>query len=241
MKAGKYWDKKFHSYSGAWSSEGKQWLSEKELEFVNFHLRSHKPKRILDIGVGRGRILENYFLNLSSNQEIYGVDFSRSMVDFCQKKFSNQKNFRGIKLIDISKIRLDFKEKFDFVSAIRVLKYNQNWVQIIEKIYQLMNKNGIFVFSMPNKNSITYFARGGIPIYYVSEARLKRVLAKIGFKTLEIKTFSRIPDLFFKVSNNILYVKALTTFENFLSLIFGKTFMGRILLISAQKTKEAFP
>jgi len=236
MMMRKYWDRDVSFYSKAWSSQAKKMLSKKELEFINYYLRRQGyPKKVLDIGVGTGRILENYFFELPLESKIYGVDFSNSMVDFCKKKFAVKKNFGGIKMLDISKRRIDFGEKFDFVSAIRVLKYNRNWTKIVGNISQIIKGNGVFIFSMPNRDSISYFWRAGLPIIYSTKKEIEKLLANLGFEILEIKTFTRIPDFFYKHSTNFLFTGLLVYFEKILAFFLGKSFLGRIIFVAAFK------
>ncbi|MDP3758691.1 MAG: hypothetical protein Q8Q86_03150, partial [Candidatus Daviesbacteria bacterium] len=58
----KHWEQIGHSYNAFWKSKAKQELSKKELDFINKHLKKTKSQYILDIGVGSGRIIENYLV-----------------------------------------------------------------------------------------------------------------------------------------------------------------------------------
>lgn len=67
------------------------------------------------------------------------------------------KDQKHLVVCNISKDKLPFKRNFDFISAVRVLKYNKNWQEIIGKIINHLHNEGIFVFTMPNKNSLLRF------------------------------------------------------------------------------------
>ena len=54
-----HWDKLGIGYSNAWVGKAKQFMSLKEMSFINTFLLRKKPKNILDIGIGNGRILAN--------------------------------------------------------------------------------------------------------------------------------------------------------------------------------------
>ena len=56
------------------------------------------------------------------------------MVKICQKKFRGNKKIKEISVSDLSVEKLPFKDNFDFVTMVRVLKYNKNWPKMIEKI-----------------------------------------------------------------------------------------------------------
>jgi len=234
----KYWDDYGTKYADNWSSLCGKEIKKKELNFITKYLnnKGSKEKKILDIGIGTGRILD-IFISDKSVKEIWGIDYSQNMVDYCVKKYSKVKKIKKLYLCDISKSEITFKKKFDFVSAIRVLKYNKNWPEIIRKVYRLLNKNGIFVFTMPNHNSINRFAKLNVHTYRTTIENLKNLLDKTGFKTLEIISFSKIPDAFYgnKLKNNKLYIWTLTRIEKLLELILGKTFLGRILFIACRK------
>src|SRR3989344_9443107 len=120
----KHWEQIGNSYNAFWRSKAKQELSKKELGFINRYLKQTKSKFILDIGVGSGRIIENYLAN-PEVKGIYGIDWASSMVNFCRNRFKNNKRVQKIVVCNISKEYFPYKKKFNFISAIRVLKYNK--------------------------------------------------------------------------------------------------------------------
>ena len=233
-----YWNNLNINYSKMWEGRAQQEMSKREMSFINYFLEKSSPKKILDIGVGTGRILENYIRNSPPNSEIYGVDISDKMVKICQDKFKNEKGIRAIKVCDVSQKQISFDDDFDFITAIRVLKYNKNWPEILQKIYYQLNKNGIFIFTMLNNNSINRFFKSGIPIYRTTKKELKSIFKKIGYDILEIRSFTKVPDFFYKFSNNLLYVKLLILAEGLLEKILGNTFLGRILFVAVKKGKN---
>lgn len=234
----KYWNNFGSKYADGWSSLGGEEIKKKELNFIKKYLNNKysKEKRILDIGIGTGRILDVYVGNKSVN-EIWGIDYSQTMVDYCIKKYSRVKKIKKLYLCDISKSEITSEKKFDFISAIRVLKYSKNWPEIIRKIYGLLNKNGVFIFTMSNYNSINRFAKLSNHIYRTTAKDLRIFLDKTGFETLEIRGFSKIPDIFYanNFKNNKLYIWILIMIEKLLELILGKIFLGRCLFIACRK------
>ncbi|MBI2019788.1 class I SAM-dependent methyltransferase [Candidatus Daviesbacteria bacterium] len=227
----KHWETVAHSYNAFWRSKAKQELSKKELNFINSFLNKTKGRYILDIGVGSGRIIDNY-LKESSAKEIYGVDWAKSMVEFCRNRFKNDRRVRSIKVCNISSEKLPFNQKFDFISAIRVLKYNSNWQAIIGNYINKLTDNGVFVFTMPNKNSFLRFTKPETSIYSTTRTELERTVRKQKGEIIKITSFMKLPDVFYDISDNSFYVSTLLQFEKILRNIFGETFLSRIFFIS---------
>jgi len=236
----KYWDDCNADYANVWQSRGRQAMSMRELDFIGRYLSRYSPRMILDIGAGTGRILENLIKFSPEKSEIFGVDVSGRMVDICRDKFKNQNKIRGINVCDLSQESVCFNESFDFATMIRVLKYNKNWREMIKKIYDKLNRGGIFIFTMPNKMSISVlsgdtFSEKNIPILYVSPKELKSVLNKIGFRLIELRAFSKAPNFLYHICQNKVYVKTLIFVEKTLEIILGKSFLGRELFVVCQK------
>src|SRR3989344_8620146 len=135
-----HWDKVGAKYSKSWSGEPKGFLSRKEINFVNKFLLAKRPKSVLDIGIGNGRILANYLRN-TKQSVIYGIDISEKMVNICKRKFLKNPAVANLTVHDFSKSKLPSDIAFDFISAIRVLKYNRNWAGMIGKISRMLNSN----------------------------------------------------------------------------------------------------
>jgi SAM-dependent methyltransferase len=235
MKKNKqHWDKVGIKYSKSWIGKSKEHLSHKELEFINKFFSPKKVKNILDIGIGNGRILANYLQNVK-NSAIYGIDISEKMVDICKKRFHNNPSSTKLVVCDFSKEKIPFKITFDFISAIRVLKYNKNWIEMIDKISQILSDDGIAVFCMPNKYSLNVFSFHKTPFYRSSKTELKNICKQHNLEILDIQSFTRIPDIFYSLSNNSLCAKCVIGMEIFFSKIFGKTFLGRMLFLAVKK------
>lgn len=230
----KHWENIGKAYNAFWKSKAKQELSKKELGFINQYLKKTKGQHILDIGVGSGRIIENYLAN-SKAKGIWGIDWAGSMVNFCRNKFEKQKKVQKIVVCNISEEQFPFKNKFDFISAIRVLKYNQNWQEVIGKAISSLSSHGIFVFTMPNKNSFLRFSKPETSIYSTTKRGLEKVIQEQNGGIIQITSFMKLPDVFYDISNNKFYVSVLLWFEQILKTISGDTFLSRIFFIAVKK------
>jgi len=232
-------------YDKIWKGRARKEMEKKELNFINEYINKDSRK-VIDIGIGCGRILGNYVSNDLIN-EIYGIDIAEKMVEICKKKFKNDDKIKSIGICDISKDNIPYHTEFDFISAIRVLKYNRNWKEIIEKISNQLSPNGIFVFTMPNKYSINNFSacfnkfilkNNNYDICRTSGKEIQRVCKGLNLKLIKIISFSKIPDIFYDFSDNYIYVKLLMLSENILERIFGRVFLGRQLFICVKNTKK---
>jgi SAM-dependent methyltransferase len=232
----KHWNDFNKNYSGNWKGTSKEALSRREVEFVNRYLKKSIMRKILDIGVGNGRIMQNIIENSCDDSKIYGVDLSDKMVEVCKDKFKNNQKVKSINVCDVSENGIYFDETFDFISAIRVVKYNKNWIKMIKNIHNKLNAGGVFVFSVLNKNSLSRFSDYGIPVYLTSKEEMRVILKNINFEILEITSFSKLPAfLYLYFINNVLYSKILTGIEKVLEVLIGKTFMGKEYFIAVRK------
>lgn len=231
----KHWDSININYSKSWEKGVKKIMSEPETLFIKQYLKKKKPQRILDIGSGNGRILNAHINWSPNNSQIYGFDISSEMVKICKAKLGSSSKLKGIKVCDASNVKNSFPGKFDFITSIRCIKYNDDWQQIINDIYNKLNSGGTFIFDISNKYSINQLYRTKVVYYRQSKREIERILKKTGFKIIEIKTFSRIPDRLYELSNNRHYAAFLHTAEDILGRIFGKTLFGKVLFISVSK------
>jgi|SRR3989344_3740729 len=236
-----YWNQWNVDYSKVWLTLGRQEMSKRELEFIHKCLSEYSPRRILDIGVGNGRILEILIKNCSEQAEIFGIDISEKMVDICRAKFKSEAKLNQIRVCDLSQDDVCYKEKFNFVTMIRVLKYNKNWMEIVGKVCDKLNPGGVYIFTMPNKISISVFSgdtfsEQKIPIVYTSQSEIKKVLDSAGVKLVEFRAFSKMPNFFYHICENKLYVRSLLFIERMLEKILGKSFLGRELFVLCMKS-----
>ena len=238
----KYWDKWGADYSSVWSMAARKKMSQFEEGFIHtYYMQNNEPKT-LDVGVGNGRILSCLLTGSGKDSEIYGVDISGEMVEFCRHKFKENELIREIRVCDLSQEDLPYQSKYQFITVIRVLKYNHNWKEVIGKLSHALVVGGLIIFTMPNKNSISRFSGDtftdkNIPLLYSSVKELKKLMVKVGLECLEIRAFSKLPNFLYHLSNNIAYVSILIGTERFLEMIFGRIFGGRELFIVCKKSR----
>lgn len=231
-----YWNEIGLKYADEWQFGGQRYISFQEQKFIEKSLKNFSDSKItaLDIGCGTGRILS--VLESSPKIEfLYALDFNKSMLDYCRRRFRNSKKIKKFIQADISQ-KLPFKDgTFDLITGIRVLKYSQNWSEILNECYRILKKDGVLTFEMPNKFSVNKLARYNIDIFSASEKELKSILKQIGFNILEIKGGPVLPSFIYNVITNKILSKAMQKIENIIKSLLGEISFSRFIYISCVK------
>ncbi len=187
---------------------------------------SNPDNYVLDIGCGTGIFS---FYSAERNGRVIGIDASDEMVAVCQKKQAgkNYKNIIFLKL-DIGSLTKVIHDKVDVILCSSVLEYVDDFDGSLALLCSLLNKNGIFIFSLPNWSSLyrkieaIMFRLTGKPRYYKyvkNVFTLTEVVEKLkscGLHILENLSYSKTPllsKLFDKIgllqySDNLLLIVA---------------------------------
>jgi len=231
----KHWDEVGGSrYRYFWESLfSHQKLSEREKDFIKKFIPKARVKA-LDYGTGSGRFLNVLLENSSFDSEIYALDISEEMVKYCLEIYGNNKKIKGIEIIRKGKeLYSYYQTKFDFITAIRVLKYNSNWQEILKNLFDLLSDNGMIIFTMPKKYLINRIIKQK-NLFRKNIGEIKEIGEKNNMKIIEIKGFAKIPEIFYGV-NNKLFSKILLFTEKILRIIFGEQLFEREVFYVSQK------
>jgi 2-polyprenyl-3-methyl-5-hydroxy-6-metoxy-1,4-benzoquinol methylase len=145
---------------------------------------------ILDIGSGRGWTL--YFLKKYFNYTVTaGTQISKPAYEFSKDKLKLE--IYNQDLLDIS-----FEKTFDIVSILHVLEHVKNPEEYIEKIYKLLNHQGILYIEVPNYDSWSRKMSGKHwlaldlkhHLFFFRPSSLESLLHKYNFKINKIRSFS---------------------------------------------------
>lgn len=196
------------------------------------YANSNTPVKVLEVGCGPGRIAEILLKN--KKVDYYALDISEKMIDSLKRRFARKANFKEGKVSDISKGIRYSPKTFDVVIAVRVLKYNQNWRQVIKFIHQVVKEKGIFVFTMPNKHSLNVFSKTVLPTYRTTISEIRKLLQETGFCKVTIQPSSKLTDLIYAKISNKHMVKLVWFVERMLTYVLGPSF-SRSLYIVCQK------
>ncbi len=100
-----------------------------------------KGKKILDFGCGSGIYAK---LLTKRGAKVKGFDISKNMLAIAKRENPKLDLRLG------SGYKIPFKEKFDIVQGSLVLDYLKNWDKVFKEVKKVLNKKGIFVFSIGN-------------------------------------------------------------------------------------------
>lgn len=115
------------------------------VEIPNFRklIPDVKGKRILDLGCGYGEN-DKYCIGLGA-KEILGIDISKHMIKIA-KENNNDENIK-YKVMAMENIN-EIEEKFDIVISSLAFHYVKDYEKLINDIYNLINDDGILIFSI---------------------------------------------------------------------------------------------
>lgn len=230
-----HWEALGARYTDNWGTPSQQALSELELAFVIRHLPQAAALSVLDVGIGNGRILAALAAQPHVDQ-VYGLDIAPAMVDVCRNRFADDPKVRQVAVCDISSEPLPVPGDLHFISAIRMLKYNANWWQIIEqKLGAHLATGGTLVFTMANRRSVKQFSRSySVPYAKVTERELRTLLEASGWEILEITGFSKVPDLVYRTGSRRMS-QALLAVERALDRLVGSGTGAREIFVAARR------
>lgn len=133
-----YFDKNFAKFSGFRTDD-------KIKKIIKL---AGQNKRILDIGCSTGYLA--YFLK-DQNNEVSGIDFLNGAIEIAR-----QNNIVAY-VCDIENEQLPFKDDyFDLVVFSEVIEHLIDPNIVLEKIHQILKKNGLLIISTPNIAYIQY-------------------------------------------------------------------------------------
>lgn len=188
-----YWDGVGADYWQEWESPARARLAQRELEFILAGLRRSAGRRALDVGIGSGRILGHLLANAADTQ-FYGVDIAPGMVEATRDRLGEQPRMVELAVCDLANDPLPFSERFDFISAIRMLKYNANWREMVAKLAAALEPGGGMVFTMTNRNSLNRVSReDALDWHTATRSDIEQLCRDQGLEILEMTGFTKLP------------------------------------------------
>lgn len=153
---------------------------------------------VLDLGVGTGESIRSF---TNKNYKIYAVDISDKMLRIVRQKYPKVETLK----YDINKglAGLHFKyNSFDIIIAVGVLEFIKNIKRIIEETYQLLKKDGYFIFTyellLPSHSlqrlKVQYNSEGyteelsditKFELYRRNKEEINKLLNKVGYKIIK--------------------------------------------------------
>lgn len=169
-------------------------LHQRISRFVKESFDSSRAYRVLDLGVGTG-ITSKLIQDLLPQAQIDAVDFSKQMLARARKKLGD-KNVRYI-LGDYADLALD--AHYDMVVSVIGIHHqpNQGKKKLFEKIYSLLNKEGVFAFGDLVTYSDRYEAARNHALHYhhlVAHATDEKTLAEWAHHHMFLNDLAAIED-----------------------------------------------
>lgn len=168
--------------------EVSEWFNENrskhliELKYLQ-ELLSYLPEKseILDLGCGTGKPIMEYFL--SQNYRVIGVDASWKMLEIAKSNFPNNEFY----LMDMRRLKIE--RKFDAIIAWHSFFHLpvDDQEKLIPKLSNLLNPNGLFLFTSGPENGISWGKINGQDLFHasMSESQYKNLLQNNNFKVIK--------------------------------------------------------
>jgi SAM-dependent methyltransferase len=130
---------------------------------INFIYDRKQTVRILDVGVGLGRLLERINSCDDGDLELYGIDISLS---YLRVAHSKGLNVAMAKIEDMPYVT----EFFDIITCTDVLEHVEDFNLCIGKILSCLKPNGKLILRVPNREDLSPYLHPDYP-YRLSHIR----------------------------------------------------------------------
>lgn len=156
---------------------------------------------ILDVGCSSGNL--GKFLKKSKKASVVGVDIDMDDIKLAKKVLDEAHK------IDLESDDLGFLGVFDVIIMADVIEHLVDPVNVLKKLRKLLNKDGIFIFSVPNMANVTIrmeILKGSFEykdfglldkthIHFYDHKEIERVLHCAGYSVVKTNcTIRTIPD-----------------------------------------------
>ena len=232
-----YWESVGRRYNDGWTHPAMAAMGQREMDFVS-SVASRIPARcVLDIGIGNGRIIDT-LLGQRAVERVYGIDIAEAMVNVCREKYAQEPRVKGLAVCNLPTEGLPFEEEFDFVSAVRVLKYNPDWRGVLPQISARLRPDGLFLFTMPNRDSLNRYSRYPVSTYTTTREEVAAACAESALRVVEVTSFSKIPSRAYQLSRSLAYRDVVLKVEDLLDASLGRARFGRELFVVAARSER---
>ena len=163
-------------------------IKERQLKFLEY---SRDCKNVLDIGCGRGEFLE---ILKENGINAKGIDINEDMVGYCQSKRLNVEKADAIEYLD----KIEDKS-LDSIFLDQVVEHLEPkyLIKLLELCHKKLKFGYYIVIETVNPLSLTSFANFYLDLSHkkpIHPETLKFLSESAGFREIEVKFFSPIPD-----------------------------------------------
>jgi ubiquinone/menaquinone biosynthesis C-methylase UbiE len=173
---------RFDELADSYTNNAVSYIRNKRLNLINKHIK--KEDKVLEIGCGSGNILK-----LINSKNIYGLDISPKMIEFCKKTIPHGNFISG------DAENLPYEDNFfDKVIISEVLYYLPDLEKAMEEAKRVLKKEGLLLITSLNRkynfiktivNVLKIGVHDNVSMSYISLNNLKNIIQK-NFKIEEI-------------------------------------------------------
>ena len=165
---------------------------------VKFVSKNKSSGKWLDVGCGNGRILQE--ASRWQNWELVGLEPIEEVAHYTKEKLNIPVYPYTFEQLDVSE-----DNKFDIITMWDVLEHLPSPMQSFERVSNLLNDNGVFIFSIPNYQSIDrkifnkYWIGYDLPrhLYVYPHDILRKMLENVGMRLVKSKCIAGTHAAFF--------------------------------------------
>lgn len=171
------------------ASAGLRLINDRELEVVTRRLGRVRGRRILDAGMGTGRVAAAL---CGDGARVVGIDVTPQMLERAQERAP-----AAHRLIARVGAHLPFADRsFDDAVCIRVLKYVSDWPEALAELRRVLRPGARLVVEIANRHSIArwgYSGYGSQPIRLATVEETQRLLRCAGLLPIAVDPGTHLP------------------------------------------------
>lgn len=208
------------------ASAGLRSINHRELSIVVDRLGDVRGRRVLDAGMGTGRVARAL---VDLGAQVVGVDLTSEMLARSRRRAPE-----AAAVIARVGAPLPFADQsFDDAVCIRVLKYFREWPLAFDQFRRVLRPGGRIVVEIANSRSLARWGYPGRPINLTTVADSDRLLRQAGFLPIALDAGVRLPYPLYRRSGERA-ASVLDAAERAGARVLGGTLLARSFFVTAE-------
>jgi len=172
----------------------------------------HENKNFLDIGAGKGNLIETFYKKFK-NLNFFAIEPSSAYIKLNEKKYIKEK-YHGFFNNDVFK-----NTKFDYITLVEVLEHVSNPKTFLLSICEIMNEESLMLIEVPNFKNHKSDLLTIDHLSLFTESNLIYLFNKCGLEVVKKNVSNRVPMQFIVKLNKCKNIDSDIINESNLSLI----------------------